>query len=339
MTNWARFLLFVVRDELLDRAGVYRLDAPYHTRYLSQPGLALSCDAFGGLPYVMLRTDHRPKLLNLEAFAAIGHGERVWLRIEDLNRFVRGVLPRLREPFVMVTGDSDHTVPSDFPEAVRQLVESGLVQHWFSTNYDGSAHRELITGLPLGLNYARKNELIGALQRQGPLRVEMKPLHQQEDEWDAIAAAASPLEQRLPKAVADFYLRDSSRDRKYGESRSDIARQLAGNSNVTWVERRCPLPELLAVYARHAFVISPHGNALDCYRTWEALLMGCIPIVKRSPIDYLYADLPVAIVDAWSQITALNLQRWLERFGAAFDRRPLLQTLSSQFWQSRIRNL
>ena len=48
MTNWARFLLRVVRDELLDRAGVYRLDAPYHTRYLSQPGLALSCDAFGG---------------------------------------------------------------------------------------------------------------------------------------------------------------------------------------------------------------------------------------------------------------------------------------------------
>jgi hypothetical protein len=86
-------------------------------------------------------------------------------------------------------------------------------------------------------------------------------------------------------------------------------------------------------------VISPHGNALDCYRTWEALLMGCIPIVKRSPIDYLYADLPVAIVDEWSQITALNLQRWLERFGAAFDRLPLRQTLSSQFWQARIRNL
>jgi hypothetical protein len=338
MTNWALFLLRVVRDELRDRAGVYRLGAPYRTRYLSQPGLALSCDAFGGLPYVMLRTDHRPELLNLDAYAAIRHGERVWLRIEDLDRFVRGVLPRLREPFVMITGDSDYTVPSDFPDAARQLVESGLVQRWFSTNYDGSAHRELITGLPLGLNYARKNELIGALQRQGPLRVEMKPLHQQEDEWDAIAAAASPLEQRLPRAVADFYLRDSSRNRKYGESRSDIARQLAGNSHVTWVERRRPLAGLFAVYARHAFVISPHGNALDCYRTWEALLMGCVPIVKRSPIDYLYTDLPVAIVDEWSEITALNLQRWLERFGEAFNRQPLRQTLSSQFWQARIRN-
>jgi len=337
MTSRALFLWRVVRDELRDRAGVYRLDAPYATRYLSQPGIALSCDAFGGLPYVMLRTDHRPELLKLEAYAAIGNGDRVWLRIEDLNRFVRGVLPRLREPFVMITGDSDHTVPSDFPDAARQLAESGLVRHWFSTNYDGAAHRELITGLPLGLNYARKNELIGALQRQGPLPVEMKPPQQQEAEWDAIAAAASPLEHRLPKAVADFHLRDSSRRRKHGESRSDIARRLAGNSNVTWVERRRPLPELLALYARHAFVISPHGNALDCYRTWEALLIGCIPIVKRSPIDYLYADLPVAIVDEWSEITAPNLQRWLERFGASFNRQPLRQTLSAEYWQTRIR--
>jgi hypothetical protein len=36
MTNWALFLLRVVRDELRDRAGVYRLGAPYQTRYLSQ---------------------------------------------------------------------------------------------------------------------------------------------------------------------------------------------------------------------------------------------------------------------------------------------------------------
>jgi hypothetical protein len=337
MTNWPLFLLRVARDAWRERAGVYRLAAPYHTRYLSQPGIALSCDVCSGLPYVMLRTDTRPELLNLGAYAAIRRGDRVWLRVEDLGRFVVGVLPRLRQPFVLVTGDSDHTVPSDFPEAAAQLVASGLVQHWFSTNYDASAHQDLITGLPLGLNYARKNELIGALHRQGPLRVDMKPPHQQEDQWDAIAAAAPPLEQRIPKAVADFQLRDSSRNRKFLESRSDIARQLADNSQVEWIQRRRPLPELLAIYARHAFVISPHGNGLDCYRTWEALLMGCVPIVKRSPIDYLFVDLPVAIVDDWSEITGLNLRRWLEHFGAGFNRQPLRQTLSSAFWQARIR--
>ena len=131
-------------------------------------------------------------------------------------------------------------------------------------------------------------------------------------------------------------MRDSARTRKYGESRADIQRQLAGNPSVEWVERRRPLPALLAAYARYAFVISPHGNGLDCYRTWEALLMGCIPIVKRSPIDYLYADLSVAIVDEWSEITPLNLARWLERFGPGFDREPLRRALSGAYWLERI---
>ncbi len=336
MLDWPLFLMRVARDAMRDRAGTYELAAPYATRYLSQPGIALSCDVYGGVPYVMLRTDQRPKLLRLDSYASINRGQRVWLRFEDLDRFVRVALPRVREPFVLVTGDSDHTVPSDFPDAARRLVESGLVEHWFSTNYDRSDYRQLITGLPLGLNYARKNELIGAFHPQGALRVDMKPPEQQEAEWDAVAQAAAPLEQRIVKAVADFYMRDSSRNRKHGESRTDIKRQLAAKTCVAWIDRRCPLPELLSLYASHAFVISPHGNALDCYRTWEALLMGCIPIVKRSPIDYLYADLPVAIVDDWSEISTTNLQRWLHRFGARFDRRPLRQTLSSSFWYGRI---
>jgi hypothetical protein len=51
---------------------------------------------------------------------------------------------------------------------------------------------------------------------------------------------------------------------------------------------------------KYAFVISPHGNGLDCHRTWEALCLGCIVIVKKSPIDTLYTDLPVLIIDNWS---------------------------------------
>ncbi len=52
-----------------------------------------------------------------------------------------------------------------------------------------------------------------------------------------------------------------------------------------------------------SFVISPHGNGLDCHRTWEALALGCIPIVRSSPLDILYEDLPVAIVNDWSDVT------------------------------------
>jgi hypothetical protein len=66
--------------------------------------------------------------------------------------------------------------------------------------------------------------------------------------------------------------------------------------------------------SEYAFVVSPHGNGLDCHRTWEALCLGCIVIVKTSPIDSLYEDLPVLIVKDWSEINQSLLNDTVKSF-------------------------
>lgn len=50
------------------------------------------------------------------------------------------------------------------------------------------------------------------------------------------------------------------------------------------------------------FIVSPPGTGLDCYRTWEALIMGAIPIVLQSEISSLYDGLPVMFVESWTDI-------------------------------------
>jgi hypothetical protein len=67
----------------------------------------------------------------------------------------------------------------------------------------------------------------------------------------------------------------------------------------------------------YAFVISPHGNGLDCHRTWEALVLGCIPIIKTSSIDILFQDLPVLIVSDWSDINEELLTNTIKTFRSA----------------------
>jgi hypothetical protein len=47
------------------------------------------------------------------------------------------------------------------------------------------------------------------------------------------------------------------------------------------------------------FVLSPPGNGPDCHRTWEAIYLGAIPIVKRNFWPFESIDLPVLIVDHW----------------------------------------
>ena len=38
------------------------------------------------------------------------------------------------------------------------------------------------------------------------------------------------------------------------------------------------------------------GNGEDCHRTWEAVLLGSIPIVRPSGIGNLYKDAPILIL-------------------------------------------
>jgi hypothetical protein len=56
--------------------------------------------------------------------------------------------------------------------------------------------------------------------------------------------------------------------------------------------------------ARSRFVLSPAGRGWDCYRTYEAIALGAVPIVKRAPpLSDVVAGMPVVLVDDWSEVT------------------------------------
>lgn len=51
------------------------------------------------------------------------------------------------------------------------------------------------------------------------------------------------------------------------------------------------------------FVISPPGGGLDCHRTWEALICGCIPLVREGVLtNETYSGLPVFSVKKWDDV-------------------------------------
>lgn len=53
------------------------------------------------------------------------------------------------------------------------------------------------------------------------------------------------------------------------------------------------------------FVLSPPGNGYDCHRTWEALYLGAIPVVKRAYWPFGHLDLPVVVIGEWSDLAKL----------------------------------
>lgn len=55
--------------------------------------------------------------------------------------------------------------------------------------------------------------------------------------------------------------------------------------------------------SRYRFVLSLHGDGVDCHRHWEILSAGSIPLIKSSFLDPLFDNLPVILYKDISQIT------------------------------------
>ncbi len=84
--------------------------------------------------------------------------------------------------------------------------------------------------------------------------------------------------------------------------------------------------------SRFAFVASPLGTGWDCHRTWEALVLGCIPIVSRSPMARLFEGLPVIVVSDWREV---NREFLAERLGTFQQQRFDFQSLFLRSWKAR----
>jgi hypothetical protein len=60
--------------------------------------------------------------------------------------------------------------------------------------------------------------------------------------------------------------------------------------------------ENLEILNRSKFVLSPPGAGPDCFRTWESIYLGAVPIVLRSYWPFRHLDLPVLIVDSFEHL-------------------------------------
>lgn len=51
------------------------------------------------------------------------------------------------------------------------------------------------------------------------------------------------------------------------------------------------------------FVVSPRGNGIDCFRTWESIYLGAVPIVLAGDLaQSLSNDLPIWVVSDWREV-------------------------------------
>jgi len=287
--------------------------------YVSSRGLMKSCDVRPPHPSSSTRVCYDYD------WASLAPGAVVYVNSSAIPDFLTRAWPRVRVPIVLVSGDCDETVPDDlFPDeaALRTLLEDGRLLAWFAQN--AAPHHPKIHQIPIGLDYHTLS--VNETHPWGP-----KQSPAQQEQILSLLKARTAFVNRKQTAHANFHF---SMRTRFAHDRRDALRHL-DQSLVVYEEAPTARFVTWLNQTGHRFVVSPQGGGVDCHRTWEALCLGCIPIVKTSWLDPLFEGLPVLIVKSWDSVTPALLDQCVERYLLA----PPDQTkLTLAYWVQRIRS-
>lgn len=228
----------------------------------------------------------------------------VFLDINFIDEYFKNVHQEIDKKYVLITHNGD--VDLDFV-LVEKYLDNKII-HWFGQNVLVADKR--LTPIPIGLeNKHYYNNGITSY-------------------FDEIIGRKIEKKNRI---LFGFNISTNPKERQSAYDvlvKSNLADEIEG-----WPISRKYLEKLF----QYRFVASPPGNGTDCHRTWEALYLGIIPIVKRSVLTehFFNKGLPLWIIDDWEELNGVD-DEFLEakfnllkdRFGSGF--------LFMDFWESEI---
>jgi hypothetical protein len=271
-------------------------------QWICSRGLLKSCDVYNKNPQSSSRHIDDDYLERIKDYDIVHICS--WLTI---TIFVKNIVPKLTKKIIVVSNDSDMDAPifekpvgpgDDIAKTeILDFINSDLCVHWFTQNC--TLNHPKVTPIPIGMDYHTFSRY--------------QSCSDQELMLNDVKNQSKPFFERIPTCYSNFHF--NMENKYYTSERKDCVSQVPKeivfyepnmiNRHQTWVNQ-----------SHFAFVLSPAGGGIDCHRTWEAVLLGCIPIVKRFnvPHDKVYDDLPILVVDNWSDITQELLYNTIREF-------------------------
>lgn len=232
----------------------------------------------------------------------IKKGDVIFLKTDYLAYFFSEIHPHIKDPYILLTHNSDYSVPGNF----AYFLDDPKLFAWFGQNTD-RVHPKLFP-VPIGLaNQYWSHGNVNAVNQ---------------------GVNISHHDSKTIFLYINYSVNTSSK-------RTDEALVALTRLQCAFVPARKLFEEYVVDLAHSIFVVSPPGNGLDCHRTWESLYLGAIPIVKRSSIESLFADLPVVIVDDWTEITEERLMQIAVEYK---NKQFCMSKIYADYWFSVLRN-
>lgn len=243
--------------------------------------------------------------------ADISQNSIIFVHSDLLKDFFKRVDPQIKNQYILISHNSDIEISK---EEFGEFVDSSKsLKFWFCIN-KGFENSKLVA-IPIGLPNIRTVSI---------------------SEISQIALAAPRWDDKVERFIwlyVNFEMEELDRI-----GRKKIFNQSLGITGVVAEEKRISQEQYYKKLSKSQFVLSPFGNGKDCYRTWEALYFGAVPIVQRTYFsEELYRDLPVLVLDDWNDLSDQLLQDFAVRFLRAHALQWNYDILWNSYWKNKIR--
>lgn len=233
----------------------------------------------------------------------VKEGDIIFVR--QIHRFMKKMHPRIKYPYIMVTaGEARDLVAKD----QLAYLDDEKVIAWFALHHDCKEFHSKFHQIPIGLYQDKKY---------------YKPRKK-----------LTQMYAELRRAPKDKLLYSNYGDLKgLKPERAEMDDFFEDKDYCFVVKKRIPFLEYMKEMSAFKFALSPRGYGPDTYRTWEALMVGTIPIVRTSQLDRLYANLPILIIKDWEEITEGFLKK---KYKEITKKKWPIDKLFMEYWERAI---
>jgi hypothetical protein len=236
-------------------------------------------------------------------------GDTIYLNCWYLPWFATYIHDKIRVPYILVTCDTNTWLPLP---SLKSLLHDSKCAAWFG-------RQMIFSGYPKVFQIPMGQDLLFFDRTTASTNVLLKAVLTKSNEKNHLL-------------YMNFFPREKGGRNQIAKLFEHVPYCFSRNNQEIWA--KINLESFYKEIASSKFVLSPWGMEFEAIRTWEAIVLGAIPIVEHSFLDPLYKDLPILLIHQWEEINEILLHKKYEEL----KRKPI-EKAYFYYWQNLIKEV